>query len=313
MPQSEPKRAQRAPLACVRSCCKLFSEDSGTRGKSVLSRCRVARRRRRLEGGSRRPRSDAAAANAVAAQNDDGLALAACKTTHSPSPTLTPTGTATPTAAASPSNSPAASASPPPPSPTPESTSAAAAWANVSALVAGPTIADAQRSSALCARFAARGVSSLVVVGDSFGINAEIDVRRGLFGEASAPTRDDCWSQRRGGLSGPECKGGIVCDGRLRLWFVQTIVPFGGFATAEELNATLDGIVENALPAETRAAGKGNVVLLAWYFLWFLANDEENMTHAVPRVAIEVPPLLERLGANLNRAAFELALRSILI
>ena len=169
------------------------------------------------------------------------------------------------------------------------------AWRRLSALDAASAASPEATAASLCSRLQARGISALVVIGDSFAINALLDVRSGLFGERTAPSRGDCWSQRRGGLSGPECTRGLECGGLVEVRFVQTIVHEFGWPNTTEMDAALDGTLERVLP-------KGDArrtAVVSWYFLWFLAGDYTSMAAAIPRIALEVPPLLARIRARL--------------
>lgn len=155
-----------------------------------------------------------------------------------------------------------------------------------------PEIAPASEAAALCAEFAVRNVTDLVFLGDSFAINLAIDVRRGLLGEASAPTRGECWAQRRGGLGGAECTRGVVCGGALHVRYTRSHISMEAFGSDAEMTEALRTIAGVALPPERQ--GRRTAILM-WHFLWFLAGDYTSMASALPRIGAEVPAQLALL------------------
>ena len=222
---------------------------------------------------------------------------------RSPSASLTATPTPAPTPSASASATPSltppalASLTQAPSAFAPASLETAQlAWRELSALDAASAAEPAATAAALCARLRAQRISALVLLGDSFAINALLDVRSGVFGERTAPSRRECWAQRRGGLTGPECSSGVVCDGEVEVRHVQTQTHELGWPSLDEMNAALDGLLEKALPTEFAIR---RTAVISWYFLWFLYGDITRMETALPRIALEVPPLLARIRARL--------------
>ena len=131
-----------------------------------------------------------------------------------------------------------------------------------------------------------------------FAINLALDVRHGFFGESGAPSRDDCWSQRRGGLGGFECNQGHACGGQLHISYHKRNFVALNYSEPKWIQIPSDSFLQREVDLTVTEVLPNKSITSAfviWLGLWYIAGDYTDISTGAPRIRFEVPVLLRSL------------------